>query len=336
MSAPVSDEHALELPEQLGWLALSWGAELGPAGFERVLRAYGSARAALEARPEDLVHGETRLKPEQAAAFPHLRQSAESFQEELSDLARQGVRVHFSPDPAYPRVLRELPHPPPVVCVAGEIMPIDDLAVALVGTRSPTLGGADMAGNIARVLAGEDFTVVSGLARGVDTAAHLGALEGDGRTVAVLGSGILNVHPQENLPLSVRIRRHGAVLSELPPRAQPTVPNLMARNRLTSILSRAVIVVECRPTGGSLATAEAALHQGRELYVVDWATAPDDGAGSRAREEHAGNRELLLAGARPLRGPGEVREVCHHLRGFRRSTPPPPRQQAAGQMSLFG
>jgi DNA processing protein len=336
VSAPVADDRALELPEQLAWLALSWGAELGPAGFARVVRAYGSAQAALEAQPDHLVHGEARLKPEQAAAFPHLRQRAESFQEELGDLARQGIRVHFSPDPAYPRLLRELPHPPPVVCVAGEVMPIDDLAVALVGTRSPTLEGVDMAGNLARVLAGEDFTVVSGLARGVDTAAHLGALEGDGRTIAVLGSGILNIHPQENLPLSVRLQRQGALLSELPPRAQPTVPNLMARNRLISILARAVVVVECRATGGSLATAEAALHQGRELYAVDWARVHDGGVGSRAHEEHAGNRELLHAGARPLAGPGEVHEVCHHLRGFRRSIPPPPREQAAGQMSLFG
>jgi DNA processing protein len=321
-----ADDHALPLAERLAWLALSWGAELGPAAFARVLKAFGSAAAALQAEPAELVHGEARLKPEQAAAVPFLREGLEGFAEELRDLALHGVRAHFSPDPGYPRPLRELPHPPPVVCLAGELAPLDDLAVAVVGTRSPTLAGADLAGNLACSLSGQDFTVISGLARGIDTAAHLGALTGDGRTIAVLGSGILNVQPEENVALAARIRGHGAVISELPPQAPPTVPNLMARNRLTSILARAVIVVECRLTGGSLATVENALHQGREVYAVTWA----DG-----REEHAGNRRLLADGARPLQGPQDIRDLCLHLRGFRHHTPPPPREQAQGQMRLF-
>ncbi len=319
-------EHVLPADERLAWLALSWGAELGPAGFARALKVFGSALEALQAEPSDLVHGEARLRAEQAATIPFLRENLESFEDDLRDLALHEVAVHFSPDPAYPRPLRELPHPPPVVCVAGELVPLDDLAVAVVGTRTPTAAGADLAGDIARALGSEDFTTVSGLARGIDTAAHLGALTADGRTIAVLGSGILNVQPEENAPLAARIRRQGAVLSELPPRAQPTVPNLMARNRLTSILSRAVIVVECRLTGGSLATAENARHQGREVYAVNW---------SDGREEHAGNRMLLQEGALPLHGPQDIRELCLHLRGFRRHTPPPPREQAQGQLRLF-
>lgn len=319
-------QHVLPLSERMAWLALSWGAELGPAGFARVVKVFGSALEALQAEPADLVHGEARLKPEQAAMIPFLRGNLESFEDDLRDLALHEVTVHFSPDPAYPRPLRELPHPPPVVCVAGEMIPLDDLAVAVVGTRTPTGTGADLAGNIARALAGQDFTVVSGLARGIDTAAHQGALTAHGRTIAVLGSGILNVQPEENVPLAAQIRAQGAVLSELPPRAQPTVPNLMARNRLTSILSRAVIVVECRLTGGSLATAENARHQGREVYAVNWT----DG-----REEHAGNRRLLQEGALPLQGPQDIPDLCLRLRGFRRHAPPPPREQAQGQMRLF-
>jgi len=100
----------------------------------------------------------------------------------------------------------------------------------------------------------------------------------------------------------------------------------MARNRLTSILSRAVIVVECRPTGGSLATAENARRQGREVYAVTW---------SDGREEHAGNLRLLQDGAQPLQGPQDIPELCLRLRGFRHHTPPPPREQAQGQMRLF-
>lgn len=319
-------EHALERQERLSWLALSWGAELGPAGFDRVLRAYGSAHEALQAQPDELVHGEARLKPEQAEAFPFLRNSLEQFEQEYKDLRLREISVYFSPDPAYPRAWRELPHPPPVVCVAGDLLPIDDLAVAVVGTRSPTAEGADFAGTLAHCLASCDFTVVSGLARGVDTAAHLGALERDGRTLAVLGSGLLNVTPPENLHLAARIRQSGALLSELPPRAQPTVPNLMARNRLISILARAVIVVECRPTGGSLSTAEAASHQGRELYAVDWPA---------AREENAGNRKLLQEGARPLRSHHEVSELCVHLRGFRHPVQAASREKAQGQLDLF-
>lgn len=322
-----SEEHALETHEQLCWLALSWGAELGPAAFDRALKAYGTAAAVLEAEPEALTLGEARLKPEQAKAISYLRTDLDSFREELRDLALHQVHVYFSPDPGYPRPFRELPHPPPVVCVAGELLPIDDLAVGVVGTRTPSGEGADMATNLAHALASCDFTVVSGLARGIDTCAHQGALERDGRTLAVLGSGVLNVHPPENIQLGARVRQSGALLSELSPRAQPSVPSLMARNRLISVLARAVVVVECRQTGGSLSTAEAALHQGRELYAVEWST---------PREENLGNRKLLAEGATPLHGPREVNEMCVHLRGFRHAARPASRDKAQGQLNLFG
>lgn len=291
--------------ERRAWLALAWGAELGPAGFDRLLHAYGTAEAALQAPETELIYGEARLRPQQAVLLPTLAGTLERYAKEAADLAARGISVFLSPDAGYPAPLRDLPHPPPVLCVRGKLLPIDDLALAIVGTRSPSRQGADFAGDLAAHAAADDFTIVSGLARGIDTAAHLGALGRQGRTLAVIGNGICHVHPPENAELADRITGQGAVLSELPPQAEPTVPNLMARNRLISVLSRGVVVVECGGTGGSLSTAQAAVQQGRALYAVAW---------PEPRDKTVGNQQLLAEGARALHGQGEVPALCQALR----------------------
>jgi len=312
--------------ERLAWLGLCWGAEIGPAGFARVLATYGSAGAALAADEADLVHGEARLKEPQAAAIQRVRHTLDSFGRLAEQVRGNGAHVYFSPDEDYPEALRELPHPPPVVCVKGRLLPVDMLAVGIVGTRSPTDEGADMATKLATAAAADEFTVVSGLARGVDTAAHLGALHREGRTIALIGSGIANVTPPENEELAERIAATGAVISELSPVAPPTIPNLMARNRLISLLSRGVIVVECRATGGSLATAQAALHQGRRLYAVQWP------AQDELRE---GNAHLLAQGAEPIAGPQDMRRVGIQLRTWEHPAGAPDEAHERPQLSLF-
>lgn len=312
--------------ERLAWLGLAWGAELGPAGFARLLKTHGTALEALSIPEADLVVGEARLKPFQAAVIPTLQNTLSLYERQAEELVQQGVQVLLSLDPGYPAILRTLPHPPPVVCMRGSMLPIDDLAVAIVGTRTPSHEGADMAGSLAAIAASEDFTVVSGLARGIDTAAHLGALGREGRTIAVMGNGILRVHPPENEGLAERIVRSGCVLSELPPYAEPTIPNLMARNRLISLFSRGVIVVECGSTGGSLATAQAAMQQRRELYVVEW---PVD------QEKRMGNKQLMHLGGLKLAGPQEMREVCLKLRGKRPAVEAAKTEHQKPQMSLF-
>ena len=177
--------------ERLAWLGLCWGAEIGPAGFARLLHVYGSALAALEGNEADLTVGEARLKPAQAAAMQRVRYTLDAFGREAEDVRRSGAAVLFSTDPDYPAILHELPHPPPVICMKGRLLPADTLAVAIVGTRSPSHEGADMAAHLATAAAADEFTVVSGLARGIDTAAHLGALAHEGRTIAIIGSGAL-------------------------------------------------------------------------------------------------------------------------------------------------
>ena len=310
----------------MAWLGLCWGAEIGPAGFARLLRAYGSALAALEAPEQDLLHGPARLKPHQAALTSRLSRTLPLYQREADELITRGISVFFSTDTGYPPLLRELPHPPPIVCLRGKLLPIDDLALAIVGTRTPSQLGADCAHDTAAAAATEDFTVVSGLARGIDTAAHLGALGREGRTIAVLGNGIAHVHPAENEELAERIAAgNGAILSELPPHAEPTIPNLMARNRLISLLSRGVIVIECGSSGGSLATAQAALHQKRRLFAVAWA---------EDNEKNAGNRHLLSLGAHAMQGVQDVPKICQKLR-VHRPTGSPPEEGAPPQMSLF-
>lgn len=316
----------MDAQERMVWLGLAWGAEIGPAGFDRLLRAHGSALAALDAPENDLVHGPARLKPHQATLITRLDGTLDLYQREADELLAGGISVFLSCDGGYPPILRELSHPPPVVCVRGRLLPIDDLAIGIVGTRTPSYHGADCAGDMAAMAAAEDFTVVSGLARGIDTAAHLGALGRQGRTVAVLGNGIAHVHPPENDELAERIEGQGAILSELPPHAEPTIPNLMARNRLISLLSRGVIVVECGSTGGSLATAQAALQQKRPLFAVDW---PQD------NERNIGNRHLLSLGAEAIRGATDVASICQKLRAKRPHVEPPPWPPMLPQMSLF-
>ncbi|MHB8997264.1 MAG: DNA-processing protein DprA [Armatimonadota bacterium] len=308
--------------ERAAWLGLIWGAEIGPAGFHRLLQAYGSAVEALNVPQEDLIR-QTHLKPHQAALVPRLAESIDLYVREAAELQSRAISVFLSTDAGYPAILHQLPHPPPVICVRGKILPIDDLALAIVGTRTPSRQGADLAGDMASAAVSDDFTIVSGLARGIDTAAHLGALGRQGRTIAVLGNGIAHVHPPENDELAERIEKQGAILSELPPHAEPTVPNLMARNRLISLLARGVIVVECGSTGGSLATAQAALQQQRKLYVVDW---------PELNERTVGNRQLLTLVAEPIRGVHDIRPICQKLHAARPVMEPP---ASKPQMSLF-
>jgi DNA processing protein len=313
--------------ERLAWLGLCWGAEFGPAGFARLLLAYGSALEALRADEADLTLGEARVKPAQAEAMRRVKHTLEAFGREADEVRRSGAQVLFSLDPDYPAVLQELPHPPPVICLKGRLLPADALAVAIVGTRSPSHEGAELATRLATAAAADEFTVVSGLARGVDTAAHQGALAHEGRTIAIIGSGINKVTPSENANLAEGAIASGALISELPPMAEATIPNLMARNRLISLFSRGAIVVECRATGGSMSTAQSALQQGRKLYAVQW---------PQNTEYNEGNAQLLVSGAEPIYGVHDMRRVGLQLRAWQHWAEDDEEEpQEKAQLSLF-
>ena len=186
----------------------------------------------------------------------------------LEDAARAGISAISRDDPAYPPLLAAIPDPPLVLWIRGSPASLVAPAVAIVGSRAASAYGLEVAGRLAEDLGAAGAAVVSGLARGVDSAAHRGALAAGGRTVAVLGSGLRRVYPPEHGQLADTIAETGAVVTEWPPATPPRAPNFPARNRIISGLSLGVVVVEAAERSGSLITAGFALEQGREVMAV--------------------------------------------------------------------
>ena len=187
----------------------------------------------------------------------------------LEMLERIGAHALFLGESSYPSVLSPIDHPPDVLFVRGQLPPPDTPAIAIVGSRSSTRYGSTQARRIAKELAQCGVTVVSGLARGIDAAAHLGALEGGGRTVAVLGCGLTQCYPPENKELARRILDSGgAIVSELSPDAPPLPYHFPVRNRIISGLSQGVLLIEAREKSGTHSTIHYALSQGREVFAL--------------------------------------------------------------------
>jgi DNA processing protein len=291
-------------PELVAWAALAWGAGLGPVGFWRLVEAFGGVEAILRASADDLRAPALRLGSTQAVAIAGLGARLGAFAAEIERLAGRGVAVLREPDSAYPTLLRGLADRPPVLCMIGSVLPSDEPAIAIVGTRTPSEEGRRKAAELGEAFAEHGVTVVSGLARGCDGAAHEGALEAGGRTIAVLGSGITRIYPSEHRDLAERIAERGAVLSESPPGASPEASRLMARNRLISALAGGTIVVEAGSRGGALKTANEARRQGRWVYTASWA----------GRDQPSPGVGLLLGkGAQAIGGRGDVHEVVRQL-----------------------
>lgn len=289
------------------WAALFWAGRIGPAGFLRLLSRFGSAAAVMNASPDDLAAPSLRLNEEQIEAITQAApERLDAMADEIASLEADGVRVVCSFEPDYPDLLRDAQNPPAVICVRGE--PSDGApSLGIVGTREPTQAGRRVARDIARACAERGLTVVSGLARGIDSEAHRGALDRGGRTVAVLGSGILHIHPKRNVRLAAQIAEDGAVISEVAPRANPTGARLMARNRLTSALSTGVLAVESTLRGGTLQTVEDARRQGRVIFACDW---------QADRPQAEGTRALIAEGAEPILGPDAIdviESLCREL-----------------------
>ncbi|MGQ9684494.1 MAG: DNA-processing protein DprA, partial [Anaerolineae bacterium] len=234
------------------WLALSRIGRIGGVTARHLLRRFGSVQAVFAAEDDELLMV-PRLTAEMVA---RLRDAdLESYVRELAELAADGIRVLTWDDPDYPANLAPVPDAPPLLYLRGTLRPErDGAAVAIVGTRTPSDRAISQAEELAAALAGRGVTIVSGLALGIDTAAHRGALRAGGRTIAVPGSGLGAIHPVSNRPLAEQIARAGALLSELPPLARPSGPSLMARDRIVSGLSRVLIVVEAAEESGSVDT----------------------------------------------------------------------------------
>jgi DNA processing protein len=289
-----SEERAPDR-EALAWLGLAQARGLEAVVARRLVARFGTAAAVVGALPERLAA--VGLSPElvEAVATAGARAAAEATR-----LARAGAHARVWSDLDYPAALRSLPDAPLALAVRGTLLPADEMAVAIVGARRASEYGRGMAEELARGLALAGLTVVSGLAAGIDGAAHRAALAAGGRTIAVLGTGVDVVYPTWHRELAENVARQGALVSELPCGAPALAYHFPKRNRLISGLSLGTIVVEAAERSGSLITAHTALEQGREVFAVP---GPARGAG------HRGPHRLIRQGATLVTSPEEVLEA---------------------------
>jgi DNA processing protein len=256
----------IDSEQTLSWIGLGNIPGVGRVTFRRLVGRFGSPSQVLRAsRDELMARGEvTERIAREITTFPW-RGPAEA---ELARAERADVPIITFDDPLYPEALRSVADAPLLLYIKGTLLPGDDAAVAIVGTRTPTHYGTTMALRMAGELAASGVTVVSGMARGIDTQAHKGALDSRGRTIAVLGCGIDVCYPPENRKLMEQIATSGAVVTENPFGTRPESGYFPARNRIISGLSLGTVIIEAAEDSGSLITADYALKQGRRLFAV--------------------------------------------------------------------
>jgi DNA processing protein len=256
---------AMNLGEQarLDWLRLARSSGIGPVTVRDLIAFYGTAAKALDALPELARRG--------GGARPVRVCSKADAEREIETLTKLGARLIARPDPDYPEALAALEDAPPVIAVKGRAELLRLPQIALVGARNASANGRRIAGDMAAGLAQAGAVVVSGMARGIDTAAHLGALNagsGSGGTIAVVAGGIDVLYPPENGVLFDRLGAEALIVAEAAPGTEPAARHFPRRNRIISGLSRAVVVVEAALKSGSLITARYALDQGRDVMAV--------------------------------------------------------------------
>lgn len=261
----VSDPVFTSDPGLFAALALCEG--IGPAAFHRLVSFFGSPEAVFAAPQRELTEACPRLGAGALVALSRGPNLAEVARQE-EECRRHGVRMVAFRSPGYPAPLLDLAQPPPLLFLKGEWREADRRSVAVVGTRNPSRYGEKAARAFGLRLSEAGWTVVSGLARGIDTLAHEAALQGGSRTLAVLGSGLDRLYPRENQGLSRRIAEEGCLITEFPMGMDPRPDHFPRRNRLISALSYGTLVVEADQDSGALITAEFALEQGREVFAV--------------------------------------------------------------------
>lgn len=257
-----------EIISSSGRIHLRWALTdgVGPLIFSRLLNQLGDAEHALGASAQSLrlVKG---IGPETADKIARGPDPAE-VEREIEAAGEHGVRIICPADEDYPEGLKRIPDAPIVLYVKGELRPTDAVAIAIVGTRRCTIYGSEQARRFGELLAGAGFTVVSGLARGIDSFAHHGAVDSGGRSVAVMGRGLTEVYPPENQALAKKLLENGAWLAELPMQAAVRSENFPTRNRIIAGLTLGTVVVEAPQRSGALITARLASEYNREVFAV--------------------------------------------------------------------
>ncbi len=281
------------------WVGFNLVKGIGSVRFKSLLDAFGDAEAAWNASPQALA--QAGLGSKIVENFQRVRNGV-SLEQVWERIQSVGVQLLTWEDAAYPRRLKEIDQPPPVLYVRGSLLPEDEWAVAVVGTRRVTPYGRQMAEEIATALSQNGVTIISGLARGVDSIAHQAAVNTGGRTLAVLGNGVDLIYPPENKRLAEQMMQQGALVSDYALGTKPDGVNFPPRNRIISGLSLAVIVVEAGETSGALITASFAAEQGRDVFAVP---------GNINAPQSEGTNRLIRDGAQPLLNPQDVLEALN-------------------------
>lgn len=284
------------------WVGFNLVKGIGAVRLRALLDHFGDAALAWEATPGAL--REAGLGASLVERLVSLRADLD-LNVVWDSIQRKGIQVITWRDDSYPLRLKELENPPPVLYVRGTLQAEDAWAVAVVGTRRASAYGRRVAEEVAGELGHHGVTVVSGLARGVDTLAHRAALQTGGRTLAVLGSGVDHIYPPENRRLAEAVVANGALLSDYAPGTAPEASNFPPRNRIIAGLARAVVVIEAGARSGALITANFAADQGKDVLAVP---------GNIYSPVSRGCNRLIAQGAHPLLSPQNVLEVLELTR----------------------
>jgi DNA processing protein len=292
-------QHAVDIEK---WLRLIRADGVGPTTFGKLVNHFGSVDRALGASVSELakIDGVGFKTAEQIAATRNKFDTTA----ELELAERLGVWIIHLDDKRYPPVLKQIYDPPPVLYIMGGLTRQDSLCISIVGSRRCSLYGQEQSSRLAHFLSSAGFTICSGMARGIDTAAHQGALSAGGRTIAVQGCGLANIFPPENKKLFELIAESGACISELPLQYEPLPENFPPRNRIIAGLSLATIIVEAGRLSGALITARAALDNNREVMAVP---------GKIDSPLSKGSHQLIKQGAKLIESVEDVMEALGYI-----------------------
>ncbi|MHC5074609.1 MAG: DNA-processing protein DprA, partial [Planctomycetota bacterium] len=284
------------------WLKLYHSDGVGPVTFLKLVKFFGCVDKVLGASVRQLKKVEgIGSKTAEKIAFGRNKFEAD---QELKLAEKLGVWIIHIEDERYPLLLKRIYDPPPVLYIKGSLCREDNLSVAIVGSRRCSLYGQEQASRFSHFLSGAGFTICSGMARGIDSSAHQGALSAGGRTIAVQGCGLANIFPPENKNLFAKIAENGACISELPLRYEPLSENFPPRNRIIAGLSLGTIVIEAGLRSGALITAQAALTNNREVMAVP---------GKIDSPLSKGTNSLIKAGARLIDSVEDVVEALGYI-----------------------
>ncbi len=294
-----SQQHSVDIEK---WLKLIRADSVGPTTFAKFINHFSSVDGALGASVSELakIDGVGFKTAEQIAATRNKFDTTA----ELELAEKLGVWIIHLEDKRYPPVLKQIYDPPPVLYIKGSLTRQDNLCISIVGSRRCSLYGQEQSSRLAHFLSSAGFTICSGMARGIDTAAHQGALSAGGRTFAVQGCGLANIFPPENKKLFELIAESGACISELPLRYEPMSENFPPRNRIIAGLSLGTIVVEAGLRSGALITARAALDNNREVMAVP---------GKIDSPVSKGSHQLIKQGAKLIESVEDVMEALGYI-----------------------